>query len=83
MATHRWLKISSVLSLSAAGLLLWIALDHNPQGEFSDPQTGMIDLGHVLVVFCWFFVFAFTTLVVPVYAIIGLNRLIAVAADNE
>jgi hypothetical protein len=38
-----------------ASLLLFIGFDHNPQGEFFDPQSGEIDWGYSALLFSvWF-----------------------------
>ncbi len=56
----RWIALLSILLGSAVGLLMvWIALQHNPQGEFYHPDTGVLNWGNVPVLFTsWFLVVA-------------------------
>jgi hypothetical protein len=36
----RWLLAGLAVGAVVAACICWIALDHNPQGEFADPETG-------------------------------------------
>ena len=55
------LAFAALLAGVAAGTaLMFAAFDHNPQGEFWDPQTGEIVYGPTLLVFFAWFVVAFT-----------------------
>lgn len=47
--------VSMAVGALFASFLLFIGFDHNPQGEFFDPQSGVIDWGYSALLFLvWF-----------------------------
>lgn len=42
---------ASLLALIAGGIILSVAFEHNPQGEFFDPTTGAIEFGTTIPLF--------------------------------
>lgn len=55
MKQFAWCVLTSfALGLVAGVLICGIALDHNPQGEFRDTVTGVIDWPYLLILgACW------------------------------
>lgn len=55
--SSRLVVASVVLGGLFASLLLFIGFDHNPQGEFFDPQSGAVDWGYSALLFAVWFIF--------------------------
>lgn len=51
-AVARFAIASGLLGMVVALLAPWLGIRHNPQGEFVDPETGALDLGYCLSLFC-------------------------------
>lgn len=53
------LGVATLPGLAVASVMLWIAFQENPQGEFFDPATGAVDWPYSLMLFgLWFLVVA-------------------------
>ena len=58
MKSRTRLVVASVaFGVLFSSVLLFVGFDHNPQGEFFDPQSGAIDWGYSALLFAvWFMV---------------------------
>ena len=67
------LLVAGILAVVVGGLMLHVGLQHNPQMEFFDSETGKVDYRYCLLVFgIWFAI---------TFAVVGHNR-IFVSADR-
>jgi hypothetical protein len=57
-AVKKLLAICATLAAAFASTVMYIAFQHNPQGEFFDPQTGKIDGPYSLLLFAASFALA-------------------------
>lgn len=47
--------VAAIVGAVVGGLMLFIGIQDNPQGEFIDTATGEIDIGYsLLIFFSWF-----------------------------
>ena len=68
-----YLTVSITISLSISALMVYVAIDHNPQGEFCSYLSGTTQCEYQLgsiasVFFGWFFV-TFFALSLPAFAL--------------
>lgn len=54
------LLVAGILAVAVGGIMLHIGLQHNPQMEFFDTETGKIDYQYCLLVFGVWFGITFT-----------------------
>ena len=73
-------KISILVNIGISFLIACVALyagfQHNPQGEFHDTSTGVINYGHSSLLFLSWFVFIFILGAIIIALCWGLNKII-------
>lgn len=76
MKFKHWTIISVLLSAIVGGLILSIAIQHNPQGEFINNETGVIEIAHSAKLFAAWFLLVFLMLELPALVNLLVKRLV-------
>lgn len=69
-----WTYISALLATIVGGLILSIAFQHNPQGEFINNETGAIEIAYSAKLFVAWFLPVFFLLELPALLILLVKR---------